>query len=91
MEVDLFGEPVKPPTLGGTGKPKRKATKPNGYAGIPGNGPAGETCGSCRHIYRNRQSKVYLKCELCRATWTHGPGSDIRARSPACDYWEAKP
>jgi hypothetical protein len=22
--------------------------------------------------------------------WTHGPGTDIKAKSPACKHWEAK-
>ncbi len=68
---------------------KRKATMPKGYAAPPGTGPAGETCGSCRHLYRNRMSKTYLKCELMKAHWTGGAATDIRASSPACKRWEA--
>ena len=66
----------------------RKTTQPKGYAAPPGTGPEGETCKSCRYIYRNEMSKTYLKCELNRANWTGGPGSDIRASAPACRKWE---
>lgn len=89
--VNLFGEPIadaKLAVLQGP-KPKRKATKPRGYAWAPGTGPAGETCSSCKHIARHRSANTYLKCGLVRAKWTHGPGTDIRARSPACKLWES--
>lgn len=70
------------------GKRKRREPKPNGYAYFPGTGPAGETCKTCKHIYRNRLAKTYLKCNLNQAKWTGGGGSDIRAKSPACKFWE---
>lgn len=57
-----------------------------GYAHSPGTGPEGETCGSCKHCFRTRR---FRKCKLREAAWTHGPGSDILARSSACKYWEA--
>lgn len=72
-------------------KPRRKPTQPRGYAAPPGTGPEGETCKTCKHIYRYRSAKTYLKCGLNRSNWTHGPGSDIRAGSPACSKWEAEP
>jgi hypothetical protein len=59
-----------------------------GYAAPPGTGPEGETCGSCEHCVRGREGR-YRKCELNRARWTHGPGSDILARSLACSKWTA--
>lgn len=62
-----------------------------GYAALPGTGPAGETCGSCANLARNRVAKVYLKCGLMRAIWTGGAGTDVRARSPACRRWERAP
>jgi hypothetical protein len=34
-------------------------------------------------------AKTYLKCELMKAYWTGGAGSDIKARAPACRRWEA--
>lgn len=56
------------------------------YAAPPGSGPDGETCGSCKHIAR---SAKFRKCELVRHKWTHGLGTDIKARAPACSKWEA--
>jgi len=53
-----------------------------GYAALPGTGPAGETCGSCDHLYRHR-----LKCELMKSYWTGGHCSDVLGRSPACKRW----
>lgn len=68
----------------------RRSASPGGYAAKPGTGPDGEDCGTCRHIERIRYAKTYLKCGLMRHVWTGGPGTDIRAGSPACDKWEAK-
>lgn len=64
-----------------------KGPVPSGHAGKPGTGPAGETCWSCVHIYRNVLAKTYLKCGLNRAMWTGGRKSDIRARDAACLKW----
>lgn len=75
-------------TMGGDTMTVKKRSKhyvqQRGYAAPPGTGPAGETCGSCEHIVRGRK---YRKCELIRAKWTHGPGTDILARAPACSKW----
>ncbi len=57
-------------------------------AALPGSGPSGESCGSCGHLVRREMARVYLKCGLMRAHWTRGPGSDIRARAPACRNWK---
>lgn len=76
MSLDLWGEPIHPE--------KPHTQKPDGYAGIPGRGPLGETCGSCRHIAKNGS---YFKCGLCRKNWTHGLGTDITKRTPACQFW----
>ena len=62
-----------------------------GYASVPGTGPAGEMCSTCRHIYRKRMAKTYIKCALVAARWTGGGGTDIKSRAPACSKWEAKP
>jgi hypothetical protein len=67
----------------------RKTPVPAGYAALPGTGPEGETCGSCRHLYRRQYAKTYLKCGLMQPYWTGGHGSDIRAKAPACRRWEA--
>ena len=65
-------------------------TQPKGYAKPPGTGPAGETCGSCKHrtINRMRSDRTFPKCLLARHKWTGGRGSDILVRSPACSAWE---
>lgn len=69
---------------------KKPAGQSKGYAWPPGTGPEGETCKSCKHYVRSEyHRKVWLKCGLMRAVWTHGPGSDIRAKSPACKKWES--
>lgn len=67
---------------------KRKTPQPRGYAQPPGSGPKGETCKTCKHIARIRCSKTYIKCRLLEAGWTHGPGTDIKAKAPACRLWE---
>ena len=80
--MDLFGNEASPVEYH-TGK--RKPTKPNGYADIPGTGPAGKTCRDCEHYcYAGGTAGTYRKCALRRTTWTRGPGSDILAKSPAC-------
>ena len=66
---------------------RRRDPVPNGYAARTGTGPAGETCGSCAHLYRNRMAKTYLKCGLMRAHWTGGRATDVLARAPACREW----
>lgn len=62
---------------------------PRGYAAIPGTGPDGETCRSCASYVHVGKGRQYAKCELMRHNWTHGPGTDILARSPACARWES--
>lgn len=66
-----------------------KLSKKHGHAALPGTGPEGERCGSCQHLYRLEMSKTYLKCELMRAHWTGGYGTDVRAGDKACRRWEA--
>lgn len=70
---------------------KAKTPQRKGYASPPGTGPVGETCRSCLH-YRSvcGGSKNFPKCNLRRATWTSGYGTDILARAPACRMWEAR-
>lgn len=65
--------------------------QPKGYAAPPGTGPAGETCGSCRHrTGKGTGQKTFPGCALTRACWTSGRGTDILVRAPACRKWEAK-
>jgi hypothetical protein len=82
---NLFGDPI---TLQ-ISEARRTPTKRQGYAAIPGTGPAGETCASCAHCRRcGTTSKRYLKCGLMQKAWTHGQGTDILGKSPACWKWE---
>lgn len=82
--ISLFGEQIPDVAV--------KAAKPrkSGHFAAPGTGPKGETCGGCMHLVRVQlSSKVVFKCELARQCWTHGPGSDIRCKDPACGGWRA--
>ena len=72
---------LPPSALRGTHVPKR------GHAARPGTGPDGETCGTCQHYTVKHMAKTYRKCGLTNATWTGGPGSDIRKKDPACSLW----
>ena len=77
---------ILPPQSRGPTNIKRR-----GHAGNPGRGPDGESCGTCEHYTRSAAySKTFRKCELNRAKWTHGPGSDIRKKDPACEFWKVK-
>lgn len=70
----------------------RRPTVKNGYAAPPGSGPEGMRCADCTHkrsLGRSR-GKHFIKCELRRSTWTKGEGTDILARSPACNKFEKK-
>ncbi|HKS74292.1 MAG TPA: hypothetical protein VJQ82_13910 [Terriglobales bacterium] len=65
------------PSKRGTGPRGGKTyTKPSGYAAIPGTGPEGETCRSCKHMVRRRNANVYRKCGLMRPRWTGGSKAD---------------
>lgn len=87
-DIDLFGDPITEPLPPPPGSDKRKPTVPRGYAAPPGSGPAGETCRTCAHYARIKYAKTYLKCARMKAVWTGGPGTDIKAGSPACRLWE---
>ena len=74
-------------TLFGDHEAKKKVKHPaNGYAAMPGTGPAGETCRSCRHLVQNCYG--FYKCKLMRRVWTNGYGTDVRVKSPACREWQ---
>lgn len=61
-----------------------------GYADVPGTGPEGQTCKTCRHLVRKQMAKTYFKCALMRHRWTGGGGSDVKAKAPACARWETE-
>ena len=69
---------------------RRKEPEPRGHAAMPGTGPEGETCGSCRHLARIRLANTYLKCALNEARWTGGRKSDVRAKDAACAKWQRR-
>jgi len=80
-----LGHPPEPARGYGSGTRKKKT----GYAADPGTGPEGETCKSCKFKTKKPWTEGhYLKCLLMREHWTGGAGTDIKARSPACRYWE---
>ena len=70
------------------GRGRSSKGKQWGYIAPAGTGPAGETCGTCKHIFRHPTGR-YRKCELARARWTGGFKTDILARTPACRKWQA--
>jgi hypothetical protein len=78
----MGGETVTVPLRG------KHYVQPKGYAAPPGTGPAGETCKTCQHLVYNQMAKSYPKCDLNRARWTGGRGSDILVKAPACRLWE---
>lgn len=47
----------------------------------------GETCGSCRHLFRRAYAGTYFKCEL--ASTSSSAATDARKSWPACAWWEA--
>jgi hypothetical protein len=59
---------------------------------LPGTGPEGETCGTCRYLVRRRNSEgrgnTHPKCGKMQHRWTHGAATDIRVRWPACSHWD---
>lgn len=66
---------------------KRLSNK-RGHVAPPGTGPEGETCKTCKHLYRREMAKTYLKCGLNQAAWTGGGATDVRASDPPCRRWE---
>lgn len=85
--IDLFGEIPEAAVEPLRGK---HYTRPKGYVAMPGTGPVGETCGSCAHVVKcgAGHSKQWHKCRLSEGKWTNGRGSDVLARSPACEKWQ---
>jgi hypothetical protein len=50
----------------------------------------GKTCRTCRHALRISYAKGFYKCNLVRDRWTHGTGTDIRLKDPACSFYDEK-
>lgn len=79
----LFGDeiPDSPPAM--------RRREDRAHAARPGSGPEGETCRHCAHRCAvEHNTRVYQKCGLMRQHWTHGPGTDIRAKDPACKCFQ---
>ena len=91
MSSDLSWWNPDTPAMTPKERKRRMEPTPAGHAWTPGTGPAGQTCGSCQHLVRNQQAKVYLKCGLTRAKWTASRRTDVRARDAACQKWEPAP
>jgi len=59
-----------------------------GWAGTPGAGPEGETCGSCTYCESFHFKKTYHKCGARSGDhWKGGRATDIRPLDPACEKW----
>jgi hypothetical protein len=91
---DLFGQEILPRQMPLsrariTASGKKRYDIARGYAYPPGTGPAGETCKTCKFAVRiHYHDRTYYKCRKSERVWTHGPGTDIRLKSPACKLWE---
>lgn len=88
----------QPDMLGGKTVPasrirrQRSHAKPpvrrEGWAGTPGAGPEGETCGSCTYCVVFQFRKAYNKCSARPGDhWKGGRATDIRPLDPACEKW----
>jgi len=71
--------------------PPKQVPKPVTDAPARPSGPEGETCGSCDYYTRvHYHNKIWRKCHLIRKRWTHGRGTDIRKKDPACYNWKKR-
>lgn len=93
--LNLFGEPIDLDDFPARIDNKKRKSAANGYAADPGTGPAGQTCGSCRHSIKRGK---FWKCKLAAKVkvlpngsrigdWSRCISSDIRLKSPACKLW----
>ena len=44
------------------------------------------TCGDCAHAVAHTRNRTWWKCS--KFAITHGPGTDIRLKWPACNYYD---
>lgn len=87
QQFDLLGDPIDRDAI-----MRKSSRRKGGYAARPGSGPKGQRCNTCAHYARvSGGGGKFTKCQLMARVWTHGPGTDIKARAPACFYWERKP
>ena len=88
MSAPVFGDPIDiaRARAQGPGRGRRKPGQP--WADVRGAGPAGKTCKSCSLLGANGGcGKTYYKCTATKTT--HGPGTDIRLKDPACILYKA--
>ena len=86
LKADCGRHRLASKSRGGKGK-----TVARGYAELPGTGPAGETCSSCKFkVSVIGGARSFPKCKLFEHGWTRGGASDIRVKSPACQLWEKR-
>ena len=79
---NLFGEEI---SVADALAVKRRPRVDRAHAAEPGTGPRGKLCRDCASYTRiDLCSKVFRKCAVVKAGWTHGPGTDIRAHDRAC-------
>lgn len=88
--LDLFPQLGLPPMTPRERQRKNRSTKgrQKGYAAMPGSGPQGETCKTCKHYTIRQMAGSFRKCGLMVRAWTNSYGTDILASSPACQRWE---
>lgn len=59
-----------------------------GYAGTPGLGRKGETCGTCGYsVQHGRANRRYYKCHHPLGYRSFSEASDIKLKTPACEHW----
>jgi hypothetical protein len=84
--MELWGERRKLEGKPAKAKPAPNAVMRDAY----GAGPDGATCGGCFWLMREEHNAGgYLKCKKHGST--RGPGTDHRAKWPACGLYEARP
>ena len=88
-QPDMLGGKAVPAS--GLRRMRTRAKAPvrrEGWAGTPGNGPEGETCGSCTYCALFHYKKTYHKCSARPGDhWKGGRATDIRPLDPACEKW----
>ena len=88
-QPDMLGGKAVPAS--GLRRMRTRAKAPvrrEGWAGTPGNGPEGETCGSCTYCAIFHYKKTYHKCSARPGDhWKGGRATDIRPLDPACEKW----
>ena len=50
----------------------------------------GETCKTCKHLSGYKTNRIFYKCGLNRARWSHSYGTDLKLKDPACSFYEAE-